>query len=379
MTTIALADLVTPPTSADCATTQLALMALAAFPTTSWQVDSVPRVLINGDVVTLADLGTTIANLANGAFLTTAPTLSASTGRSPWVDLVAYNQYGKTRLNPDGVATQGTMVLADPASAGPFTISIAQLTAESNNAVQFGNLTGGVLPNGGTLSLTWQARSSGAAANLPASTTWTLITPLPGVTLTNTDPNWITQQGVDPETDASLVQRCEAAWPGLGGGANVAVYEAWAKEATTGVTRPLVLENTPTGGKVTIYLAGDSGGSTSAQVTAVQAYINQKRPLCVTVICAAATNNAVTIGGTVYVTAAYLSTAQAAFTTDLTAFQIGLALGSTVYNSAIVDLVQSVTGVRNVASLTLNGSGSDVTQASNQVAVFTNSLTWVAI
>jgi len=379
MTTISLADLITPPTSGEVAADQLDLLTLASFPTTSWQSGSVPLTLTQADAVPLADLGQTISKIAKGGYLTLAPQLSATNGRSPWVDLYAYNNYGKTRQNPDGIATQGTMTLTDATSAGPFTISEWQLVAQSPNGVQFQNFTGGILPTGGTLDLTWQASVAGSTGNLAAGTTWTMLTPLPGVTLTNPDPVWITQQGVDAETDASLVIRCQAMWPTLGTGATIDVYKGWAREATDGVTRALPLENTPTGGQVTIYLGSSAGPASTAQVAAVQSFINARRPLCVTVLCYPSVANAVTIAGTVYVGSAYLAAAQAAFTTALTAYASALDIGSTVYWSSVVDLIQSIMGVRNVASLTLNGSATDVIQASNAVAVFTNSLTWTAI
>lgn len=373
-----LSDLIIPLTQSSLTTTQLNLLALAGFPVTSWQTGSVPLSLIQADTQTLASLSQTIANVAAGGLLATSPSLAPTGGTSPWTDLIAQSHYNLLRKQP--VATQGLFLLSDPNSAGPFTISAFQLFAQSVNGLQFQNSASGTLPKGGTLSLVFQATTPGSAYNLANNTALTLLTPLPGVTVSNPDPGngtgtWITVQGADAESEPSLVSRCQARWPGLGGGANIPVYQAWALAASPTVTRAQVLENTPSGGQVTIYCAGTSGASPSADVTTVNAYIQPLRPLCVTVNVLAATNNPFTVSGTVNVKAASKTSAQATWATNLAAYSAGLPIGATVYNSKIVDLIQSIPGVQNINGLT----PSNTTQSQNQVAVFTDNLTWVSV
>ena len=371
---IPLASLITPPTQAEIVSAQLDLMSLAKLPTTSWAAGSVPLTLIEADAATVYDVGVNISRIAQGGYLTLAPNLADSSGISPWLDLIAESDFSKTRKS--AIVTQGTMVLTDAQGAGPFSISVAQLTVAAANGLQYINVTGGVLPMGGTLSLTFQGAIAGSSYNLPAGTTWTMLTPLPGVTLTNPDPAWVTQQGSDLESDISLVSRCQAAWPGLGGGATNAVYQAWAIESTVEVTRVLVAENVPSGGSVTIYCAGASGGSSIAECASVAAYIDPRRPLCSGVFVTPAVNNPITLSGTVYVRAASLASARAAFTTSLARYGQVLGLGGTLYQSSLIDMIQQIPGVRNVSAFV---PASDIIQAQNQVAVFTDALSWVAV
>ena len=370
---ISLQDLINPPTPSSIVSTQLDLMTLATLPTTSWASGSVPRTLIETDAATVYDVGVTISKIAAGGYLTLAPSLADSSGISPWLDLVAESEFSKIRKS--AIVTQGMMLLTDAQGAGPFSISIAQLTVQSSNGLQYVNLTGGVLPKNGTLTLVFQAMVAGASYNLPANTSWSMLTPLPGVYISNPDSLWITQQGADVESDTSLVTRCQAAWPGLGGGATNEVYQAWALESTIAVTRVLVAENVPAGGSVTIYCAGVSGGASLADCASVAAYIDPRRPLCIGVFVLPAVSNPITLTGTVYVRAASLAAARSSFTTALTRYGRVLDLGGTVYQSALIDLIQQIPGVRNVAAF----SPADIAQAQNQVAVFTDALTWVAV
>lgn len=375
-----LSDLTTPLSATTVLQAQLALLALAGFPASSWQSGSVPLTELQADAQTLASLSQTIANIAGGGLIQTAPALALPGAVSPWMDLIAFGHYGLTRK--PAVATQGTMVLKDVAGAGPFTIAPFQLFCQDVNGRIFQNIAGGTLPRSGTLPLTWQAQTPGAANNLPNGQTLSLITTLPGVTIANPDPgggNWITQQGVDIESDTSLVLRCQGQWPGLGGGATVPVYTKWALTPAPGVTRVLTLENTPQGGQVTVYCAGSAGGAVPADVTAVQAYINGLRPLCVTVNVLAAINTPIVIAGTVTVAASQLQTAQSLFGTGIQQYGQLIPVGGTPLSvggpsgvplAQLIEIIQTCPGVQNVA---LTSPAADTVLAQNQIATFTTS------
>jgi hypothetical protein len=251
---VALADLIQPQSASQIVSAQLALLqVLGGFPVNSWQQGSVPLSLIQADANALASLSQTISNIASGGLVSLAV--------GGWLDLIALSHYGLTRKPV--VATVGTIIVNDTQSAGPFTITVGQLVvANGTTGQQYTNTTAGTLAKGGTLPLTWTAMTPGQnlGQNATVNSTWSMITPLPGVTITN-PPNagsadWITTQGADAELDASLVLRCQARWPGLGGGSTSLVYQAAAIASSNSITRAGVVGGN---GTVSVYIAGPSG------------------------------------------------------------------------------------------------------------------------
>ena len=383
--TTQLASLIAAPSKSEIIALLLAEAAAAGLPTTSWAEDSVPVALIQGDAQALTSTGKTISAIAAGGYLDLAASLAAPGQTSPWVDLLAESFYNKSRK--PAIGTVGLMSLQDSASAGPFTVSPYQLFVQDPSGQKYQNSTGGTLVKGGKVSsgtalqLTWQAVTPGSAGNVASNTSpWTLLTPLPGVTLVNppVGATWITTFGNDVESDASLVARCKACWPGLGGGATSAVYKMWAIESSASVARVNVVESYPTSGCVYLYCAGSAGGVSSGVIDDVKAYIATRKPLCTIIDAASASNTAVVVAGTAHVAAAYLATARAAFVSKLAQYQAATDIGGTVYYSQLLDAVQAITGVRNVTGFTVNGGIVDVALAAAQVAVFTNSLSWVS-
>ena len=371
-----LSDYIVPLTKDQIVAGQLNLLALAGFPATSWQAGSVPLTLVQADAATLADVTATIANVAQGGYLNTAA--------GPWLDLLGVSSYGLTRNA--AIVTQGNLLLTDRGGGGPYTITAGQLYAASpDGKYRYTNVTGGTLAQSGTLSLLWQGESAGSSYNLPIGGITSLVTPLPGVVVSNPDNGtglgtWITQQGVNAESDDSYKIRCSARWPSLGGGATALAYKGWALTAAPTVTRVNVLESTPVSGSVTIYCAGPNGASSSADVAAVNAYIQVRRPLCVTVIVNASVNLPIAITGTVFVSTTSLLTAKAAFSAVLTTYQTSLPVGGAVYLARIVELLMDTFGVVNVTGLLLNGFSIDIQLATQQTAVFdVSGITWAGV
>lgn len=361
---VALADLIQPQSASAIISTQLALLqTLGGFPVNSWQQGSVPLALIQADASTLASLSTTISNIASGGLV------SLATGG--WLDLIALSHYGLTRK--PAAATVGTIILTDTQSAGPFTITAGQLIISNGTTGQtYQNTTAGTLLKGSTLSLTWTAQTPGIAGNATVGSTWTMVTALPGVTVTNpanaNSSDWITTQGADAELDASLVLRCQARWPGLGGGTTSLVYQAAAIASSNTITRAGVVGGN---GSVTVYVAGANGGSGAADVAVAQAAITAMTPLCVTSTVLPANNLSIPVSGNYRVTAALLTSATQAVSKALIAYAGTVAIGGTVLVNKVVQTIMDQAGVLNV---TLTAPAVDVALGSNQVAVFDTSL-----
>ena len=363
-------DLVVPVTKDQQMATLLAMSVLAELPTTSWQPDSVPRALLDVQAQAFAVFSSLIAAIAKGGILEDA--------EGDWLSILVRNNYAFTKKT--AVFTRGTVVLTCASNAGPYTIAVNQLWATDGSNHRFNNVTGGVLAQGGTLSLTWQAEVGGGAYNVINNAITVLQTSLPGVTVNNPSSNWITQAGTDVETDVALRQRAKDRWPDLGSGATAAAYRLWALSQSSEVKRVLVLEDrnlgVTQGGHVTVYLAGDAGAVSSGAVATVNTYIQARRPLCVTVHVATGTNNPIPVTGTLYVHAGYGSTALATAQTNLAALEKEIDIAGTVYEDAITEVLMAVPGARNFAQTAPVG---DTVQVIPLLAKFNATLTIVEV
>jgi uncharacterized phage protein gp47/JayE len=337
-------------------------LTLTTVPVTAWQPGSLPLTLLQTDADVDADLSQLVQAVAKAAFLSTAT--------SDWLDLLAANQYNLTRYL--AVQTQGLVTLTASSGVGPYSITPGQLKLATPAGIQYTNITGGTLSGSGTLQVTVQAVSPGAAANVGNTAITQLLTPLAGVTVSNPDPGsgtWITTYGADIESDSSLVKRCRDRWVSLGVGATAASYDAWARAASPDVTRTSVYADGTTVGQVDVVVAGPSGPVTGGDVTAVQNYINARLPLGTTCVVSNAVAHAITVSATIYVDAAHLALAQTQCPANLQALIAATPLGSaTVYLSDIITALNSPLGVRNVV---VSSPGSDVVLAAGEVATLT--------
>jgi len=375
-----LSSLIVPLTKDDVRRNLLGLLRVVGFPVASWAPSSVPRALVEIFSESLADLSTTVSKIARGGFLSLA--------ENEWLSLVAAEFFGVERK--PAVFAVGLAVLTDAGGAGPFTIVPNQLWAAAKSGLRFTNVTGGVLSLGGKLVLEWKAENSGAAFNVPVGDLSTLLTPLPGVSLTNPaltgSGSWLVTQGVDPESDAALRLRCQEKWSSLGAGGNAPAYAYHAKNASPQVTRVRVLEAFPTGGQVTVICAGPSGAIADAKTLAdVSAYLEDgRRPQCVKVHVRSAVARVIVVTGDVRVRATMKEPAVAFVSAQLTSMQQTLDIGEKVPVAELVQRIMDAPGVINVVlvdALTnapLVPGKDDIALAFDEVAMFIDKLKWVA-
>lgn len=163
------------------------------FPVESWQEFGTERTRAQAYAAALSDVAThLLPQIAGGALV------DYSTGN--WVDLLASN-YGLTR-NP-AVFTTGGMTLTAGAGAGPYVITAGQLTAVfPDTGNRYRNTTGGTLNPSSSLAPSWVAEHAGASYRDPNNNTVSLVTPLPGVTISNppTDYTDVSQVGTGTGT-----------------------------------------------------------------------------------------------------------------------------------------------------------------------------------
>jgi len=374
-----LLSLVTPLTAADVRRNALGLLKLVGFPVASWGPASVPRALVEIFSEAVADLSGTVSKIAQSGFLSFA--------EAEWLTLLAAEFFGVARK--PAVFARGLAILSDVGGAGPFTVLPGQLWAASKSGRRFSNVTGGTLVLGGKLTLEWKAEGSGASYNVAAGDLSVLLTPLPGVTVSNpalpATGTWLLEQGVDGEADEALRTRCREKWSSLGAGGNAPAYAFHAKSASPQVTRVRVYEATPTGGQVTLVLAGPAGALADPTVVpAVAAYLEDgRRPQCVKVNVKSATNRLITLLGEVRVRATLKDPAVAFVAGQLVELQAELDIGDPVAVAELVQRIMDAPGVLNAKLTSPVGTPlvpgvDDVVLGADEVATFSNALTWIA-
>lgn len=339
MPTVALTDLVKIATKDEVLDTLVGFLKLGEFPTTSWASGSVPRELVEKFALLGSNWSSLVSKIAKGGLLELA--------EGDWLTLYAASSYGLIRN--DAVFAEGEIVFTD-AGGAPITWAAGDLIAESTTGTRFVNTTGGTLNAAGTLTMSFRAESAGSAYNATDNTITTLATPVAGVTLTNapigSTGTWLTTSGTDEESDSALRERCRTQWGAIGSGGNADAYRYWARNASTQVTRVSVVENYPSAGKVTVFLAGSTGTVSASVVTAVNTYVQTRRPLTVTVYVYGASTIAVTLAGTVtYSSTVSLATVTAGVNAALLALQSAKGVGDDVYLSEIYEAIQGVPGV----------------------------------
>jgi uncharacterized phage protein gp47/JayE len=225
---------------------------------------------------------------------------------------------------------------------------------------------------GGTVDVPVAALVAGLVGNADAGTRMTFTAPVSGVNSGGVVASGGLTQGADRETDEALRGRVldRIQQPPMGGARSD--YEAWALQVA-GVTRAWVypLENGP--GTVVVRFVRDNDTSLipdSAEVAAVQAYIDDLRPVTANVTVEAPTASPLNM--TIQLTP-NTAAVRAAVTAELTdVLQREAAPGGTILLSHLREAISVAAGeVNNV----LTTPTADVTHAAGEMPVL-GTITW---
>lgn len=378
MTTPTLSDITTPQTTAELKAEIIGLLAnppagsgLPAFPATSWQSTSMGPYFVNVEAVVLAQLSQVIANVTKGGYRTTAgdPSLVATSGpymgTSPAATILAAEFYNLARALP--TTTVGDMVLTTAAGVGPITRAAGTVIVTTPDGLQYTNVADFTIGVGTTATTSFQANSPGSKYNISTGASLALVTAIPGVTVANPGTGmpaaWISVDGTDVESDASLLARCGNQWQSLGTGSPSGAYENWAFLASPEVRRAFV-NGAPGTGTVKMRLAGDNSGVGPGAVAAVIAYITPRAPLCITLDIDTAATAALKMRATIYVpaanSAAALAAAEAALTSLIPLIPVGgEPFGATrgIANSTLVDTIENSYGAITKVVVSVSNDG----------------------
>jgi hypothetical protein len=393
------ADNATPQIEIDYLNLLLAFLQtpqFGAFPVTNWADGSPFKALLQADSHALASLASTMYNVIEGGILDLA------TG--DWLNFWGESQYQEGRYPSTQqvgwvwITVQGPVNLA----AGELVIG-ASSTQQYGPVIQTTGTNGEIIftpapvniSDGGsgypyTAQLLFQALATtpGSLGVVPAGAINQVVSPnVPGMTVTNLNPDntgvWEVVHGIDEELDDAYRLRLKSKWPSLAllRGSTVDAWGFWITESSTKVRRWNVLENSPQGGEVTIYV------DPITETASVNLFINgdgtttnpAHRPLCTRVWVYNSATSSIYVEGRVYVKQAFLAAAQLAFDTAIAQLSGMLSMGSTVYYSVIMGFIQNSTHVDHSENVTLNGTAVDVSLASYAVPNLIDALTWIGI
>jgi len=350
---LTLDQLRTPVTEAQALAVIFAELESLGFNTTSWQSGSVQRTFCQMYAKVYANWTTYVAYVSKFAFND-----ESSGGALTEFSDSHYDNQRVTTVNAAGLYT-----FTGAAIGPPHPVAIGEMVVADAAGITFRNTTGGNIAAGGTLVVTIEAETAGATGNVANNTITVINTPLAGVTGNNPPiapaTTWLTTQGLDAEADATLQTRNTSKWSTLSYAAPAEAYVNWALTADTDITRALVDDDNPRGaGTLDVYIARNNGAAIGADVTTVQAYIDDRRPVTADpeVIAATAASQAFT--ATIYVTAALNNaTKQAEIETALATYVNGLPIGGTVLPGGtagymlfteVTQAISQVVGVENI-------------------------------
>lgn len=217
----------------------------------------------------------------------------------------------------------------------------------------------------GTASLAVTAVTAGASPTLASGVALTFVSPLPGVSA-QASAVASTLDGADQESTESLRARLLERMATDANGGTETDYETWALEVP-GVTRAWAYPLGLGPGTVVVRFVrdNDSGGliPSSGEVSAVQAYVDERKPAHATVTVVAPVAAPVNVTLSITPNTLALRTEVSA---ALASVFLGVGPGETVKRSA---LQVAVGGVEGVTDFSVTTPGSNVTHTANQVPV----------
>ena len=291
-----------------------------------------------------------------------------------WVDWMALGAFNLTR-NPATYTTGNAILTCGPTASGTHA-GARQVQFQSDSGVAFTNAEAFSTASNITVPLTLVATTSGVSGNVPTGSINTIssVTPLPGCTVSNsgTSGSWLLTSAVASESDAALMARCIARWTANTYGGTLASYRKWVTQAfvAAGYTENpiawLVVDEQPVyqtwPGSTYVHFADTNENADAPTVAIEQAIIDA----CLQSRRALGTGPLTTVScvlQTVSITATFYGNPNAAALAAalLTAFQLTIKPGGTIYWAQIYALLERIPGVRNVALQPLGATTLDYT------------------
>jgi hypothetical protein len=194
MTAPTLSDLLTPRTRATIEAILMAALQEApiegmpgvSFPVTDWLPGSFERTMLKMIATGYVDREDVVAMVTAGGFLDLAAQITDADGNliEGWMELLAAQNYN----NPRGEATytKQMLLLTCTAGPGPYTRAAGEIVAYAPaTGNKYTNVASVTIPDGGSVTAVFQAESPGLGYNDSAGSILGLVTPMPGVSVSN--------------------------------------------------------------------------------------------------------------------------------------------------------------------------------------------------
>jgi len=219
-----------------------------------------------------------------------------------------------------------------------------------------------------------EAETAGSAYNVGSNVITKMTTFISGVDFVSNASDWITTVGVDEEIDGLLRKRCYLAWEELSQGGTAPAYVSWAM-SVPGVKSAFVDDTLPRGeGTLDVYIVGEAGPPEPALIAAVQALVDENRPITADALVLAPDSVVVPVTMTVVPQVGYDTTVMdtelrrrlAVYFSDVDDDTLAidpLGVGRNVVPSRIIAIAMAVPGVYSV---TLAAPAAEVEIASNE-------------
>jgi len=156
------------------------------FPVTDWNEGSFERTHMKMIATGLLDRENLIQYIAAGGFLQYATTLVDANGNlvEGWMELLAQSQFDRSRVAAS--FSQQVLTLTCTAGPGPYTRAAGTMIAYSpSTGNRYLNAASVTIPDGGSVTATFQAENPGSSYLDAAGSIVALVTPLPGVSVNN--------------------------------------------------------------------------------------------------------------------------------------------------------------------------------------------------
>jgi hypothetical protein len=199
--------------------------------------------------------------------------------------------------------------------------------------------------------------------------------------------SWLSQAGVDRESDDRVKARCSSKWATLAVATPADAWTKWAEDASPEVLKVLPRASLTVAGQTEVWLAGAAGAVSAGVALIVDAALQPHAPLCTTLLTQSVTTLSIALVGTVYCRAGKIGAAQANAYAALAAYQLATPIGGNLVGGiGIVSLdviLGCLTGGANaslVEDVNLSAPAADVTVGSTQAPIFdTTALVWVEV
>jgi uncharacterized phage protein gp47/JayE len=259
---------------------------------------------------------------------------------------------------------KGSVVFARSGTTGNVNIPASRIVKTkpdgSGQIYRFVTSEAAVIADGSeSVTVPVEAEEYGSAANVATGMISEIVTYIPGVDTVTNASDWLTDEGVDDESDTSLQTRYKLAWSSVNGATKYA-YESWVR-AVAGVADVRILDQHPRGqGTVDVVITGTGGIPTQGLIDEVTAKVETLRPINDDVLVYGATSVPVDVTAEIVLTGGTAAEVENAVETAIqTLIGTELLIGEDVTLDRITATIMQVSGY--IKSVTISFPVADVT------------------